>query len=425
MEYLNLNEITIPEGRHRAFFDEEKIEELASSISTLGNIHPPVLRNDTNILIAGERRLRAITLLAMEGTGYECNGSYIPAGQIAILRLGDLTDIEHREAELAENILREDLSWQERDCAIADLHQLRLQQSGGVQTLKQTAEEILGREAVGAEPTKLVRNASIIAEYLDDPEVAKAKSSEEAMKIITKKAERQLRETLAKQFGNTVSSSEGATLTNIDAILGMKELKNESIDIILTDPPYGIDAQSFGTQADLSHLYDDSFDTWDKLMRNFALEAYRTTKPEAHCYIFCDLRNFPSLSTIFTDIGFSVWGTPLIWDKGNGMLPRPNHGPRRCYEAILFANKGDKPTVAVYSDVIRIPAATGKQHAAQKPVALFADLLRRSSLPGDTILDPFSGSGTIFPAAKEVSCKAIGFELDPASYTIGLGRIEG
>jgi site-specific DNA-methyltransferase (adenine-specific) len=77
----------------------------------------------------------------------------------------------------------------------------------------------------------------------------------------------------------------------------------------------------------------------------------------------------------------------------------------------------------VYSDVIRVAAESRKEHAAQKPVSLYVDLLRRSILPGDTVLDPFAGSGTVFPAAKEVACKAIGFELDPASYAIGLGRI--
>ena len=423
MEIIPLNQITIPEERHRESFDEAKLAELASSISNLGNIHPPVLRNDSNYLVAGERRYRAITRLATIGISYECNGELIPPGSIAIMRLGALSPVELREAELEENLRRVDLSWQEREKAVADLHQLRLEQTGGAQTLKETAAEILGREPTGSEPTRIVRDAGIIASYLSDPDVAKAKTSEEAMKIITKKATKELREHLAEQFG-AHASTDMATLTNIDAIQGMKELEPETIDVILSDPPYGIDAQNFGDQAFGDHSYDDSFATWSELMVNLAVEGYRVCKEESHVYIFCDLRNFDTLASVFNSAGFRVWSTPMIWDKGNGMLPRPNHGPRRCYEAILFASKGDKPVTAVYSDVLRIPADAKKEHAAQKPVALYEDLLRRSVLPGDTCLDPFSGSGTIFPAAKRQSCRSIGFELDPASYAIGLGRIQ-
>lgn len=422
LEIIPLHSILIPEGRQRQHFDPEKLNELADSIASIGLLHPPILRNGSDTLVAGERRLRALSLLEERNTPHICAGTEVPPGHAAILRLAELDPLRLREAELEENIRRVDLTWQEREQAIADLHALRLEQTDGIQTYKATAAEVLGREPIGSEPTSLVRNATIIAQHLSDPDVAKAKSEKEAMKIITKKAERDLRNMLAEQFGAT-ATSDNAVLENIDAVAGLRALDDETIDIILSDPPYGIGANTFGDQSDIAHNYDDSYETWIGLMDALATESYRVAKPQAHAYIFCDPRHFSYLADIFAKANWSVWSVPLIWDKGNGILPRPDHGPRRCYESILFANKGDRTTNAVYSDVIRIAPDAVRQHAAQKPVALYADLLRRSAVPGDTVLDPFSGSGTIFPAARQASCKAIGFELDPASYAIGLGRI--
>jgi len=63
-------------------------------------------------------------------------------------------------------------------------------------------------------------------------------------------------------------------------------------------------------------------------------------------------------------------------------------------------------------------------HAAQKPVALFRDLLSRSARPGDTVLDPFCGTGSILEAAHDLKVKATGIENDPTSYGIAARRLE-
>lgn len=68
---------------------------------------------------------------------------------------------------------------------------------------------------------------------------------------------------------------------------------------------------------------------------------------------------------------------------------------------------------AIYSDVIVAPIVTDKRHAAQKPVEVYINLLTRSVQPGDTVLDPFAGSGTIFEAASHLQCQAIGWDSDP------------
>ena len=197
------------------------------------------------------------------------------------------------------------------------------------------------------------------------------------------------------------------------------------MDVLCTDPPYGIDAQAFGDMADNAHKYDDSYATWNVLARGLARESYRIAKPHAHAYVFCDWSRFAELSLWFEDAGWDVWPRPLIWSKGNGMLAKPKLGPRYTYEVILYANKGKKEVQVVGApDVIQLPQNKDLRHAAEKPVALYTALLERSVLPGDHVVDPFMGSGTIFPAANHLKVRATGIELDKTSYGFAIQRLE-
>jgi site-specific DNA-methyltransferase (adenine-specific) len=122
--------------------------------------------------------------------------------------------------------------------------------------------------------------------------------------------------------------------------------------------------------------------------------------------------------------GWRVFNTPLIWVKSGGMLPLPEHGPRRTYECILYAFRGDRKVTAVYNDVIVISPERETPHPAQKPMLLYYNLLMRSVRPGDKVLDPFCGSGTIFAAANKLQLTATGIELNPAFYALAVGRIK-
>jgi len=105
------------------------------------------------------------------------------------------------------------------------------------------------------------------------------------------------------------------------------------------------------------------------------------------------------------------------------MLPKPDFGPRRTYEFILFANKGDKPVTAVYGDVIGVPGLKQPRYGAEKPPALFEDLMRRSCRPGDRIWDAFVGAGPIFPAANRLSLQVVGTELSTEKYNFAKLRL--
>ena len=91
---------------------------------------------------------------------------------------------------------------------------------------------------------------------------------------------------------------------------------------------------------------------------------------------------------------------------------------------ILYAVKGEKKANHIAGDVLSYSADPQMNHPAQKPVALYKDLLSRSVLPGDVVFDPFCGTGPIFPAAQELLCAAIGIEKDPVSYGKAVARIQ-
>lgn len=419
MNSLKFSDIIIPENRQRREFDDDSLRQLANSISSKGLLHPPVLRSDHRTLLAGERRIRAMGFLISQNKPIRHGGVELPLGHIPYTTVGELGDLELREAELEENVIRKDLTWQERNAAIAELHQLRTEQkaiNGERQTLRDTASEILGRTATGIQIEK-VRVATLIRDNLSDPEVAAAPDEKQALKIIEKKAVAAHRARLVEEFGarQTVHSVKQG-----DAFALIQEVEDASIDVILSDPPYGIDADSFGSQAGAQHEYADSAQYAVDCYSLIFSHANRICKPNAFIMLFCDIRLFH----VFAEVGeqilgdsWHVWETPFIWYKHIGMLPVPDRGPRRSYESILYAYRGTRKWNAVGSDdVLDIQGLARPEFGAQKPPELYSTLLSRVSQPGDTVLDPFAGTGPILHAANKCNCRSIAFEMNTNKF---------
>lgn len=421
MHLVPMSEIYIADNRQRRQFLPEQINELADSIRRNGLYHPPVVALEVEgyRLVAGERRLRAIRSLQELELSFTCGTETVKPGYVPVTLLSELPPLTLREIELEENTIRVDLTWQERVQAISDLDALRKEIRPG-HTTTDTAKEIFG---YGGSGTEKVRESIVLTKHLQDPDVAKAKSHAEAVKIVKKKAEQRHREMLAETVDVSKTPHvlyEGNALEILPQIQG-------KFQCIITDPPYGVNADAFGGQAKTAHVYDDSLDYAINCYTTLATEGFRLASDQAHIYAFCSIEHFAKIAFEFTLAGWAVWPRPLIWFKGAsaGMLPRPEHGPRYTYEAILFASKGDKPTICVKPDVIITPAVAEKIHAAEKPLDLYLDLLSRSCNPGDNILDPFAGSGVVFSAANRAKLYATGIELNEAHVANCKLRMKG
>ena len=428
MNLTTLDAIVIPDNRNRRDFDPVHILALQSSIQSKGLLSPIVLRNDRKTLVSGECRLKAIKELHRQDKPFNCNGERIPRDAVPFLCLAELTPLQLQEAEYEENSIRRDLSWVEKTAALAGLHKLRTAQQTGlgkVQTLVATASEIAGRAVSGGTPIASITDALFLDKFRDDPDVMGAKSAKEAVNIARKKVTAVHNAKLADQFkAENLVAPHTALLGDFLTV----DLPSEVFDVIVTDPPYGINAHKMaplsGSQAGTEHSYEDTPEYAAKIMTNIFFRGFRLCKPAAAFYMFCDFRWFAWAKENAALAGWTVWPTPIIGVKpSGGMIGDSSHGPRKAYEIVLFAYKGDKRTTGTYFDYFTMDQTDSKLHAAAKPVSAYVNLLKRSAVPGMQVLDPCMGSGTVFAAANLLSLKATGVEIDKAAFGTAVSRI--
>lgn len=432
-----IEDIVVPTNRQRKEVDPDYVQELAASIADNGLIHPIVVRRDSAgqlLLVAGECRLQALDICWNFGQEVRCGTRVIPERQVPATFLGEIDPVAAFEIELEENIRRKDLAWPEKASATRQLYELRRLQAERKGTpppsVATIAEEVAGSSK--GQFHENIRQDLILSQHLDNPVVAGARSRKEAFKALKRDEENRRNAELGRAVGATFSAAVH-TLRQGDCLEVMAAIPSSQFDVILTDPPYGIDADQFGDSDGkaAAHFYDDSYENWKKLMGKAIVEMYRVSKPQSHLYIFCDIDRFHELKEwLSCDWGhgevWQVFRTPLIWVNPTAMrTPWVDGGPQRKWQMCLYARKGAKSVTRIYSDVLTYPSDTNLGHQAQKPVALYTDLLRRSVKPGDSVLDPFAGTGTIFPAAHELKVKATGIELDAAACGIAAKRLEG
>lgn len=407
-----LDEILVLPDRTRGDFPQSQADALRTSIEQIGLLHP-IRVKPTGELVSGERRLRAVRELGrvlFSGVWYE--------GTIPAILTAELTEDEALEEELHENIYRLDLTWQRQVSGMARLHAMRVA-SNASQTLEQTAAET-------SRDTRFVSDSVVIADHLSDPDIANARTVKEARKRVVEKAERVVLAELARRTAamGGQEPSDKFRLTQGDCVEVLSLLPAFSFDVCLTDPPYGINADSqnkVATNAEAvsrggtrtMHQYEDSAENFLLNLDSWASAITAVMKESAHLFWFLEIKYFPDVQDCLESLGWRVYDRPLIWAKGTWILGNAMLWPARSYESILFATRGNRPLQgAAHSDIIQIPVERDKIHAAQKPVELYRELLSWSVLPGDNVLDPFCGSGTIFPAAKQLMCRATGIDLD-------------
>jgi site-specific DNA-methyltransferase (adenine-specific) len=194
-------------------------------------------------------------------------------------------------------------------------------------------------------------------------------------------------------------------LTRGDAVAWLRALPDESIDLVITDPPYESleKHRAIGTTTRLKHSKASSND-WFEIFPNarfpelFA-EVYRVLKPDTHFYLFCD----PETMFVAKQVAdlmpeksrFKFW-KPLIWNKLRiGM----GYHYRAKYECILFFEKGKRRLNDLgISDIIDCPRVIGG-YPAEKPPQVSSVLVEQSTQPGELVIDPFMGSGSSGVAA--------------------------
>lgn len=193
----------------------------------------------------------------------------------------------------------------------------------------------------------------------------------------------------------------------------------ESVDLIVTDPPYGIDYQSNRRKVKdkFAKLASDSDFEMRSMLRPFFLACYNALKPGCHLYCFCRWDTYPMFLELAQGQGFKVKNC-MVWVKdnhGSGDLFGA-YAPRHEF-CIFLVKPGDQNRVLRgkrTSDVLFCPKIpSGKLlHPTQKPLRLVIPMIEKSSEPGDLVVDPFCGAGTTCKAARLLRRRFIGVEID-------------
>lgn len=414
------------------------MKNLRESIRENGLIHPPTAwldpTTDMYVLAVGERRLTAIRALAAAGTAIRFQGEELPLGHIPILTNDDLLDeVRCFETELDENLHREALSWQDRARALSALHEMRKSQNPG-QTQKQTAEEIKAITNSGNTLNahqKDLRSANVVAQHLDNPKIASARTMHEAAALILKGEEERLRAIIARRNTATVAQDESPVQLRLgDMITILPDLPDEMCDLILADAPYGINAgqPGFRSRSVHHHNYEDTPEQARAILHCVLTEGFRVMKRRGNLFILTDIRHWEWLQGAAKNMGWTPFRTPIIWQKSQseGLAPWGSAGFRRTYDLIFYATKGDKGLLSSPVDIIqakRVPRHE-RVYAAEKPFELWKILIECSTLPGDFILDPCCGSGSSMVAALRLSRRGLGIEIDEEAYNTAVTQLE-
>ncbi|EGR0589963.1 hypothetical protein FG067_17710 [Vibrio cholerae] len=227
------------------------------------------------------------------------------------------------------------------------------------------------------------------------------------------------------------ANDEPIQLFNEDALQRMSKMADESVDLVVTDPPYKICSGGKGkSNQPKGMLNNDNRDVRSgSLFKHNEIkfsqwlpEVYRVLKEGSHAYFMTNAKNLNDLMNEALKAGFHFHNL-LTWKKNNAT---PNRWYMQNSEFILFFRKGKAKSIndCGTKTVIEVDNIIGnKVHPTEKPVELMEILIGNSSNENDVIFDPFAGSGATLEAAKNLNRNAIGIELDEEYFDVASKRL--
>jgi site-specific DNA-methyltransferase (adenine-specific) len=214
----------------------------------------------------------------------------------------------------------------------------------------------------------------------------------------------------------------------MDCLEGLKKLPDKSVDLVVTDPPYGINYKSNAGKTNKFDVIqgDDGID-----LEPIIKEIFRVMKDNTCLYCFCRYDIYSNFFLIISKY-FNVKNC-LIWEKSKalGGLGDITSSYINNFELIIFAHKGrrilwdggfNREFGLIKDDSINKP--TSLVHPTQKPIPILRGFINNCSNKEDIVLDPFMGSGTTAVACKQLGRNFIGFEISPEYCEIANKRLQ-
>jgi site-specific DNA-methyltransferase (adenine-specific) len=213
---------------------------------------------------------------------------------------------------------------------------------------------------------------------------------------------------------------------NSECLLGMKQILDNSVDLIVTDPPYLIKYKT-NRRKNKKHKFCSEIlnDNDEQLIIDYISGCYRILKNNSAMYIFCN-SNRIDFFKIEVEKKFKLKNI-IIWVKNNHTAGDLTGQFGKKYEIIILVNKGEKKFNGKrITDIWIFDRVNGNKqlHANQKPLDLIEQCILKHSNENDIVFDGFMGSGTTAIACINTNRNFIGFELDKEYFDIAVKRIE-
>ena len=342
----------------------------------------------------------------------------------------DLSDLEMKLIEKAENFYRKDMAYHEMDKLVAEIDELERQMKGSAHrgpgstghTLKDTAEMVGKTDAYVSGAIKRHNARESFPELFES-----CRTQKDAINVMKKVSTAAVNQCIAEKIES--EKKEGTTLTKLsrayitgDFFKGVKKIPDGVMNLVEIDPPYAIDLtkgnikKSDGESKYLKDQYNeiDQSEYRGFLSKTFQ-ECYRVMAP--HSWLICWFGPEPHFETIYNELikaGFKTHRMVGIWAKPTGQTLQPTVRLGNAYEMFFYASKGQpvlnkagSTNLFQYSPV----PPQQKTHPTERPIELMRDIYSTFGHPGNRVLIPFLGSGVGLITANSLGMDGIGWEL--------------
>lgn len=250
-------------------------------------------------------------------------------------------------------------------------------------------------------------------------------------------------ETLGPPFGGRQHDlgEESGVLYNADSTHLLAWMPNSSVDLIVTDPPYGIHYKSNRQRVDrkksvhgegsitVRNHYFQEIENDGAADFAWLKDAYRVLKDGSAIYVFAHWSKWPLLSATAEEVGFNMKNMIVLNKSNHGMGDlKGSYAPK--HELLLFASKGRHDLRFPFgreNDIWSVPvkfSGARKFHPNEKPLTWLTPAIANSSDAGQTVLDPFMGSGTTGMSTVRMDRRFIGCEKDTEYFDVSVSRID-
>lgn len=391
---------------------------LEGNMKESGLITPLAMRQNTDgtyLLLAGERRFTVLK---------KNNVPLIPARVYEI----DLTELEIKIIEKAENFHRKDMEYYEMDKITFEIHKMQQElhgvkysgQSDSGWGMGDTADMIGGVKSAVSTAIKRAEAREAYPELFEN-----CKTASDATKVLQKVSEAAVKHVIAQKLEQQSSNTPLAKLADCyvikDFFEGVKQIPDGIMHLVEVDPPYAIDlAKQKMSDGESKYILKDyneiDREDYPEFIRHAMRECYRVMAP--HSWLITWFAPQPWFETIYNAIksaGFDTTRMCGIWTKGtSGQNMNPEIRLSNCYEMFFYAwkgqpalNKAGRNNEFHFSPV---PPAQ-KTHPTERPIELMKELYETFAFPGSRVLIPFLGSGNGLLAASSLGMSPIGFDL--------------